>query len=133
MNLCEVCHLHMQGVTARYTKFVPAEILCPSWIYTSGKGILLHALIKNNRTPCMSYIYNFLQFYTAGGIPFYVNLPSTILRLALGSPDISWQLHRYPVYTYCGPLTSVTTKKDVIVLTAYVFKYFNELLLQGDV
>ena len=54
---------------------------------------------------------SFLQFYTPAGIPFYVNLPSTILRLALGSSDISRQLHRYPVYTHCGPLTSVTATK----------------------
>ena len=66
--------------------------------------IYIHAMVYTE-------LQSFLQFYTPAGNPFYVNLPSTILRLALGSFDISRQLHRYPVYTHCGPLTSVTATK----------------------
>lgn len=32
-------------------------------------------------------------------VPFYANLPSTILERCLSSPDISRKLQRYPVYT----------------------------------
>ena len=54
--------------------------------------------IYNHKQHCnYNNIIHLMQFYSKSGTPFYVNLPSTILKKCLGNPLIACSLHRYPV------------------------------------
>ena len=44
-----------------------------------------------------SQLYPFLQCYTSAGVPFYMNSMEAIVKMAVGNPDISRRIARYPV------------------------------------
>ncbi len=39
----------------------------------------------------------YMQFYTESGLPFHVNMPTTVVARCMADPVIAPALHRYPV------------------------------------
>ena len=69
--------------------------------YTSPVKVIIIVIIKHVSSE------PFLQFSASDGMPFYMNLPSIILKRSLARKDVAEQLNRYPVHTethcrYCG-------------------------------
>ena len=59
---------------------------------------VIHVYI-NSFAIILGYVskFAFFQFHSPKGVPFHVNLPSTIISTCLRTPSIATRLQRYPV------------------------------------